>query len=189
MCYRLLLEVWGNTCITTERVFSALPPTSACWPSAFYFGNWGANSGEMPPSRMCALVNLIIMKFKCSRQYHHVLTEEILDVHTVRSECFAFDQRYLSELCCVDGLQGTSQATFPVVRPLLSANCSMSSIMAVFSLSGEVPAQCLVVLLRVWNCSPTCTTRRRATAATRTIRSCCLCWRAAVNPTPGQSQY
>lgn len=51
---------------------------------------------------------------------------------------------------------------------------------------GGVLAQCCVALLRVLSCCPTCTTRHRITAATRTTRSCCRCWRAAVNLTLGQ---
>lgn len=55
-----------------------------------------------------------------------------------------FNLRYLSELCCVDGPLGAGQATFPVVSDILSANCNMSSIMAVFSLSDWMSAQCHV---------------------------------------------
>lgn len=90
----------------------------------------------------------------------------------------SFNLRYLSELCCVDGPLGAGQAPFPVVRPLLSANCNMSAITAVFSLSAGMLAQsgCVyVALLRVLNCCPTCTTKHRITAAMKTIQSCCRC--------------
>lgn len=100
-----------------------------------------------------------------------------------------FNLRYLSELCCVDGPLGAGQATFPVVSDILSANCNMSSIMAVFSLSDWMSAQCHVPLLRVLNCCPTCTMKHRITAATKTTRSCCRCWRAAVSLIHGQSHY
>lgn len=115
-----------------------------------------------------------------SRQYSHVRTERS------KQSLLSFNLRYLSELCCVDGPLGAGQATFPVVSALLSANCNMSSIMAVFSLSDGMSAQCHVALLRVLNCCPTCTMKHRITAATRTIRSCCRCWRAAVNLIHGQ---
>lgn len=67
-------------------------------------------------------------------------------------------------------------------------NCNMSAIMAVCCPldEGGVLAQCCVALRRVSSCCPTCTTRHRITAATRTTRSCCRCWRAAVNLTLGQ---
>lgn len=99
----------------------------------------------------------------------------------------SFNLRYLSELCCLDGPLGAGQATFPVVSALLSANCNMSSITAVFSLSDGMSAQCRVALLRVLNCYPTCTMKHRITAAMRTTQSCCRCWRAAVNLTHGES--
>lgn len=69
---------------------------------------------------------------------------------------------------------------------VLSANCNMLSITAVFSLSVEISAQCHVALLRVLNCCPTCTMKLRITAATRTILSYCHYWRAAVDLTQGQ---
>lgn len=53
--------------------------------------------------------------------------------------------------------------------------------------SGAVSlAHCCASLLRVLSCCPTCTMRRRITAATRTTQCCCHCWRAAANPTLGQ---
>lgn len=58
--------------------------------------------------------------------------------------------------------------------------------MAVFSLSDGMSAQCHVAFLRVLNCCPTCTRKRRITAATRTIRCCCRCLRAAVNRIHGE---
>lgn len=42
-----------------------------------------------------------------------------------------------------------------------------------------------MALLRELSCCPTSTTKLRVTAATRTIPSCCPCWRAAVNLTHG----
>lgn len=103
---------------------------------------------------------------------------EDLDANIIRSKLplVSFNLRYLSELCCVDGPLGAGQATFPVVSPLLSANYNMSSVTtAVFSLSDGMSAQCLVALLRVLNCCPTCTMKHRITAATRTTQSCCRC--------------
>lgn len=122
----------------------------------------------------------------CSRQrgpwckYHQIKKKNL---------SLSFHLRYLSELCCVDGPLGAGQATFPVVSAFLSANCNMSSITAVFSLSDGMSAQCHVALLRVLNCCPTCTMKHRITAATRTIRCCCRCWRAAANHIHGQSLH
>lgn len=190
LLFRLLQVVCGDICITTGPVFWALRPPSACWRSGSSSAKLAASWGEVNPPLFCRSLLLI------SHLRSLDLTRSPAQSRRAGPWCrygqiktisaFLFNLRYLSELCCVDGPLGAGQATFPVVSALLSANCNMSSIIAVFSLSDEVSALCHAALLRVLNCCPTCTMRPRITAATRTTRCCCRCWRAAANPTHGQ---
>lgn len=194
LCFspRLLQVVCGSTCITTGLVFSALHPPSACWQLASSSAKWAANWGEIKSSSfLCwclVLISHLWTSTSPSRQYRRGPTEEsaLMQISLDQNK-LSFNLRYLSELCCVDGPLGAGQAAFPVVSALLSASCNMSAITAVLSLSDGMFAQCRVALLRVLNCCPTCTMKHRITAATRTIQSCCRCWRAAVNLIHGQS--
>lgn len=170
------------------------PPTLSLLTIGFLFRKVGRQLRWAQPFFLMLVSCVNFTPFKPQphpAEYSRGPTERGLDANIIGSKTslLSFNLRYLSELCCVNGPLGAGQAAFPVVRPLLSTNCNMSAIMAVLSLSDGMLAQpgCVyVALLRVLNCCPTCTMKHRITAAMKTIRSCCRCWRAAVNLTHGR---
>lgn len=116
---RLLQVGCASICITTWPVFWAPPPRSACWLSVSSSAKWAASWGE---GNSCSFV---------AQTSHPNPSLDWVLTQTFTAWLLCFYQRYLSELCCVDGPVGAGHTTFPVVSILLSVNGNTSATVAV----------------------------------------------------------